>query len=90
MSLFSRGQPAFNRNSLFRITEVGKAKVQENFTSGDPRIRVLMAMESIGSSADLDELSQNTRMTRGQLERILGSMVRQGLITTNADLMGGY
>jgi len=77
---FNRGR---NRPSLkqvsFRLTEVGKGKLQ-TFDGGEAG-RVLMALEVAGSSLDLDDLSRQTGFSPGHLERLLPGMARKGYIS---------
>lgn len=80
MNLFNR-QPSL-RNSSFRITEGGRSKLQEDFSSGDPKTRILIALETT-QGGSMEDISQASRMSRGQIERLLPIMVRQGLIAAN-------
>lgn len=64
-------------NATFRLTQEGRDKVQE--FSGDPKSKILVALETRGSS-DIDEMSQASGMSRGQVERLIPVLVRGGYI----------
>lgn len=64
-------------NATFRLTQQGKEKLLD--FAGDPKSRVLVALETKGTS-DVDEISQSSGLSRGQVERILPSMIRGGYI----------
>lgn len=64
-------------NATFRLTQSGQEKLQE--FSGDPKSRILVALETRGTS-DIDEISSASGMSRGQVERLVPSMVRGGYI----------
>lgn len=78
----SRGIPP---NATFRLTQEGTAKLQE-FT-GDPKSRVLVALETRGTS-DIDEISQASGLSRGQVERFIPSLIRGGYIQYISQGMG--
>jgi hypothetical protein len=69
-----KGIPA---NATFRLTQEGREKLQE--FSGDPKSQVLVALETRGTS-DIDEISQASGLNRGQVERLVPSMIRGGYI----------
>ena len=60
-------------NATFRLTQEGKEKLQE--FGGDPKSRVLVALETRGTS-DIDDIAQASGLSRGQVERLIPSMVR--------------
>jgi len=64
-------------NATFRLTQEGREKLQE--FGGDPKSRVLVALETHGTS-DIDELSTASGLSRGQVERLVPTMVRGGYI----------
>lgn len=64
-------------NATFRLTENGRDKLQE--FGGDPKSRILVALESHGTS-DIDEIAQQSGLSRGQVERIIPVLVRGGYI----------
>ena len=64
-------------NAAFRITEQGKDKLQEY--GGDPKSRVLVALETRGTS-DVDEISNATGISKGQIERLIPVLLRGGYI----------
>ena len=71
--LFNRNKgPGIPRNASFRLTQEGREKLQE--FSGDPKSRILMALETRGTS-DLDEIAEVSKMSRGQVERFIRPLV---------------
>ena len=64
-------------NAAFMLTQVGREKLQD--FAGDSKSRILVALETRGTS-DLDEISQASGINRGQVERLIPSMVRSGYI----------
>ena len=78
----SRGIPA---TATFRLTEQGRDKLQD--FSGDPKSRVLIALETRGTS-DVDEISQASGLSKSQVERMIPTMVRGGYIQYVSAAMG--
>lgn len=75
LDMFRRGKvPA---SATFRITEQGKEKLQEFGT--DPKHRILMAMETSGTS-NIEEISRSAQVSRGAVERMMPSLVRGGYV----------
>jgi hypothetical protein len=72
--------------AAFRITEQGKDKLQEY--GGDPKSRVLVALETRGTS-DVDEISKATGLTKGQVERLIPVLLRGGNIQFVTNAMAG-
>ena len=68
---------AIPSTATFRLTEQGKEKLQE--FGGDPKSRVLVALETRGTS-DIDEISQASGLSRGQVERLVPTLVRAGYV----------
>lgn len=64
-------------NASFRLTQEGREKLQE--FGGDPKSRVLVALETRGTS-DIDEIAQTSGLSRGQVERIVPTLIRGGYI----------
>lgn len=64
-------------NATFKLTQEGKEKLQE--FSGDPKSRILVALETRGTS-DIDEISQASGISRGQVERMIPTLIRGGYI----------
>ncbi len=64
-------------NATFRITQIGQDKLQE--FSGDPKSRVLVALETRGTS-DVEEIANASGLSRGQVERLVPSLVRGGYV----------
>jgi len=78
MSILDRirkgGVPA---NATFRLTQEGREKLMQY--GGDPKSRVLQALESSGTS-NTSEIAQASGLSRGQVERIMPSLIRGGYI----------
>ena len=81
---FGRDKQPSLRGKAFMLTESGRAKLQD--FGGDPQSTILVTLETAGSSLDLDELARQSHMSRGQLERVLPSMVRKGYISTGGGM----
>lgn len=74
---FGRKSSRIPTNATFRLTQVGREKLQE--FSGDPQSRVLVALETRGTS-DIDELSHASGLSKGQTERILLKLMGGGSV----------
>ena len=72
-----RNKPSIPPNATFSLTQGGREKLQD-FT-GDPKSRILFALETRGTS-DIDEISRQSGLARGQVERMIPSMIRGGYI----------
>lgn len=68
-----KGGKVIPRNATFRLTQEGREKLQE--FSGDPKSRILVALETQGTS-DIDEISQSSGLSRGQVERYIPALIR--------------
>lgn len=79
MSFFSRFGKSHSvpPSATFTLTQSGRHKVQE--FGGDPKSRVLTALETRGTS-DIDEISAASGLNRGQVENLVPSLVRAGYI----------
>ncbi len=64
-------------NATFRLTEQGREKLQE--FNGDPKSRILVALETRGTS-DLDEIASSSGLGKGQVERFIPVLARGGYI----------
>lgn len=67
-----RGIPA---HATFRLTQEGREKLLE--FQGDPKSQILAALESRGTS-DVEEISQASGLSKGQVERFVPALVRGG------------
>ncbi len=76
---FGRGQgnKGIPQNATFRLTQTGQEKLQE--FSGDPKSRVLVALETRGTS-DISEISDGSGLSKGQVERMIPALIRGGYI----------
>ncbi len=86
MGFFDRGRPNLKRGS-FSLTQGGQAKLQSAF-DGSPRARILVSLETAGSSLDFDDLAQATGLSKPHLEHLLPSLLRKGFVQDN-EQMGG-
>ena len=75
--LFGRRSKRFPPNATFTLTQKGREKVQE--FGGDPKSLILTALETRGTS-DIDEISQASGVSKGQIERLLPGMSRGGYV----------
>lgn len=73
-------------NASFRLTQEGREKLQE--FGGDPKSRVLVALETRGTS-DIEEISQASGLSRGQVERLVPTLVHGGYIQYISAAMAG-
>lgn len=74
---FDRKNKGIPRNATFRLTQEGRAKLED--FSGDAKSQILVALES-GGTSDINEISQATGLSRGKIERMIPAMVRGGYI----------
>lgn len=77
-----RGIP---KNATFRLTQEGREKLQE--FNGDPKSRILMALETHGTS-DLEEIADASGMSTGQVERFIKPLVSGQYIQYVSSSMG--
>ena len=78
MGFFNRGKgKSIPPNATFRLTQEGREKLQE--FGGDPKSRVLVALETRGT-CDVDEISQESGLSKGKVEGLLPGMRRAGYI----------
>jgi DNA-binding MarR family transcriptional regulator len=66
------------RNATFRLTQEGKEKIQTY--TGTPQARILVALETQGSSADVDELAGTSGLSKGQVEKNLLALIQKGYV----------
>jgi len=88
MGRFSHHNKVIPPNASFRITEQGREKLQE--FGGDPKSRILVALETRGTS-DIPEIAQQSGVSRGGVERLIPQLVRGGYvqyINTSMGTMG--
>lgn len=74
---FGRKSKQIPSNATFRLTQEGREKLQQ--FAGDPKSQILLALETRGTS-DMDEISQQSGMNRGEVERFLLVLMRGGYI----------
>ncbi len=86
MSLLDKiigGRNKVNKDGSFSITRRGSAKLQN--LSGDARTRILMALETRGSSQSLDDIAEASGLSRGQVEKMIESLVAGGYVQDLAE-----
>ena len=76
LDIFKRGG-AIPTAMTFSLTEMGKAKAEEY--TGDPRSRILMALDSNGAS-NCDEISRVAHIPKGLVERQIPQLIRAGYV----------
>ena len=82
---FGRGRRKIPPNASFRLTQEGREKLQD--FSGDPKSQILVSLETQGT-CDIDELSQASGLSRGQVEKIVPGLLRGGYIQYMSSSMG--
>jgi len=82
---FRRGGRNIPAGATFRLTQEGREKLQD--FGGDPKSRVLVALETRGTS-DIDEISQTSGLSRGQVERLMPTLIRGNYIQYVSASMG--
>jgi len=75
------------QNATFRLTQEGREKLQMSL--GDPKSQVMAALEARGSSADLDEITGASGLSRGQVEHLLKVLLRNGYVQYATSHMSG-
>jgi DNA-binding MarR family transcriptional regulator len=73
-------------HAAFRLTQLGTEKLQG--FNGDPRSRILMALETQGTS-DVDEIAGIARLRKGQVEKYIPILLKGGYIQYVNSGMGG-
>jgi len=74
---FNKGTRNIPQNATFRLTQEGREKLQEY--TGDPKSQILIALETQGTS-DIEEISRASRLSRGQVERVIPVLMRGGYV----------
>jgi len=77
MPIFPWQRSNVPEHATFTLTEMGRGKATE-FT-GDPKSRVLMALESQGAS-NSREIAQAAHLSKGMVERMIPTLVKGGYI----------
>ena len=73
---FRRRGKVMPPSATFRLTELGRDKLQE--FSGDPKSRILVALETRGTS-DVKEVCEASGVSRGQAERLIPVLIKGGM-----------
>lgn len=74
----SHRKGALPKNATFRLTQEGREKLQTY--TGTPQARILVAMETQGSSVDVDELAGASGLSKGQVEHNLLVLIQKGYV----------
>lgn len=64
-------------NASFRLTQIGREKLQD--FRGDAKSRILVALETEGTSS-VSEIASASGLSRGKVESMMPSMIRGGYI----------
>ena len=67
-----------SRRDTFRLTEKGRAHLQNNFNS-DSATRILLALETTGNS-NIDDIHESSGMVVKQIQRLIPSLLTRGYI----------
>lgn len=77
---FTRRGATLPKNATYRLTQEGSARVADYYEERKPQDRVLMALETRGSSSDLNEIAGLSKLGRGQVERIIPALIQKGYV----------
>lgn len=72
-----QGTRTIPQSAVFHLTPLGRQKAEEY--GGDPRSRVLVALETNGAS-NVEEIANYAHLRKGQVERILPVLMRGGYV----------
>ena len=84
--LFKKRGNSIPHNATFRLTQEGRQKLQQ--FSGDPKSQVLTALETEGTSS-VDEISIASGLNKGQVERLVPTLIAGGYIQYISASMAG-
>lgn len=65
--------------ATFRLTQEGSAKVQD--FRGDPVDRILMALETRGTSLNIGEIAEASGLKKSKVEGLIPACISGGYIT---------
>ncbi len=82
---FHRRKAVLPKNATFRLTQEGREKLQTY--AGTPQARILIALETQGTSADVDEIAGSSGLSRGQVERNILVLIQKGYVQRSG---GGF
>lgn len=77
-SPFRRRRISLPKNATFRITQEGSDKIRDGVMTA--QMRVLIAIQTIGSSADLNEIAMHSGLGRGHTERVVVQLIQKGYV----------
>ena len=77
LNRFGRRGRNIPANATFNLTQEGKEKVHD--FGGDPRSRILSVLEA-GGSCNIDEISRQSGLGRGQVERLVPRLIQGGYV----------
>ena len=83
---FHMGKVGLPKNATFRLTQEGREKLQTY--TGTPQARILVALETQGASADVNEIAGSSGLSRGQVERNILVLIQKGYVQRSGS--GGY
>jgi len=77
---FTRGGVTLPKNATYRLTQEGSARLADFYNEHKPQDRVLMALETRGSSSDLNEIAGQSKLGRGHVEKLLQTLLQKGYV----------
>ncbi len=75
---FHKSKVGLPKNATFRLTQEGREKLQTY--AGTPQARILVALETQGASADVDEIAGSSGLSKGQVERNIIVLIQKGYV----------
>jgi len=77
---FTRRGAVLPKNATFMLTQAGSAHIADFYRARDPKDRVLMALETRGSSSDLNDIAGVSNLSRGRVEKLLLTLMQNGYV----------
>lgn len=68
-------------SDYFYITPKGKGMVGTGVSEGSTS-QVLIALETMGSSGDIEDIAKNAHINRRRVKGLMPSLIRHGLVAT--------
>ncbi len=78
MDRLGRKRRVVPANATFRLTEEGREKLRD--FGSDSKSHILAALETRGS-CNADEISRQSHLHRGKVERLLPDLIHSGYVT---------
>lgn len=80
MSLFDNLFGKGNKNTAYRITPRGEDDLDRRLNSGDPEMRILLALEQ-DASCSIEVLSRRAQLPARAAEQVVKRLAAKGLIS---------